>query len=92
MSLTLNTCKNETMKVCKIKGWDSVGIPHIWMFLIEEVGELASAIRRSSNQFSDRKKANVENEIMDVLSYLFQIAHVYDIDLEAAWEKYHKRG
>ena len=82
---TLNKCKDETMTMCRRKGWDDVSISHIWMFLIEEIGELASAIRRSTNQFSDRKRTNVEGEIMDVLSYLFQIAHVFDIDLDKAW-------
>ena len=90
-SLTLNSCKDETMVMCKLKGWDTVSIPNIWMFLTEEIGELASAIRRSSNQFSDRKKSNVENELMDVLSYLFQIAHMHNIDLDKAWDKYKSR-
>jgi NTP pyrophosphatase (non-canonical NTP hydrolase) len=57
------------------------------MFLVEEIGELASAIRRSTNQFNDKKKISVEGEIMDVLSYLFQIAHIFDIDLDKAWEE-----
>jgi len=74
--------------MCRRKGWDDVSISHVWMFLIEEIGELASAIRRSTNQFSDRKRTNVEGEIMDVLSYLFQIAHVFDIDLDKAWAKH----
>ena len=34
-----------------------------------ELGELASAIRRSTNKFNDRKKTNIEGEIMDVLTY-----------------------
>ena len=88
MSLTLNGCKIETMKICKKKGWDSVSLPHLWMFLTEEIGELASAIRRTSNNFSDRKKTNVENELMDVLSYLFQIADIYNVDLDVAWDRY----
>ena len=88
---SLNRCKEDTMRICKVKGWDNVSVPHIWMFVVEEIGELASAIRRNTGQFSDKKKINVEGELMDVLSYLFQLAHVFDIDLDEAWELYQKK-
>ena len=89
---SLNECKLLTRELCKAKGWDEVSIPHLWMFLVEEIGELASAIRRATNQFSDRKKVNVEGEVMDVLSYLLQIADRFDIDLDEAWKKRCKHG
>lgn len=88
MNMSLNECKVETMKICEKKGWDKVPVENIWMYLTEEVGELASAIRRSTNQFSDRKKTSIEGEIMDVLSYLFQIAHIFDIDLDNAMKEH----
>lgn len=83
---SLNECKIKTIEICTKKGWNNVSIPHIWMFLTEEIGELASAIRRTTHQFNDKKKTSIEGEIMDVLSYLFQIAHIFDIDLDKAWE------
>tara|TARA_B100001996_G_C18504902_1_gene532936 strand:- start:351 stop:683 length:333 start_codon:yes stop_codon:yes gene_type:complete len=86
--MSLNKYKQETMYICKLKGWNNVDIPHLFMFLTEEVGELASAIRRSTHQFSDRKKISIEGEIMDVMSYLFQIADIFDIDLDKAWENH----
>jgi len=89
--MPLNACKKETIEVCKKKGWDTVSVENLWMFLIEEVGELASAIRRSTNRFNDRKKTNIEGEIMDVLSYLFQISHVFDIDLDTAWKNHNDK-
>lgn len=85
--LTLNECKKVTMDICKKKGWDEQPVENIWMFLTEEVGELASAIRRTTNQFADKKKTNVEGEIMDVMSYLFQIADIFDIDLDNAFQE-----
>lgn len=85
---SLNECVDQTMSICISKGWDKVSVPLLWMFLVEEIGELASAIRRSTNQFSDKKKVNVEGEIMDVLSYVFQLAHRFDIDLDAGWTQY----
>ena len=91
MNLSLNKCKTETMNICRKKGWENVPVENIWMYLTEEIGELASAIRRSTNQFSDRKKTSIEGEIMDVLSYLFQLAEVFDIDLDVAMETYLKK-
>lgn len=85
---SLNYFKNHTKQICIKKGWDNVSIEYLWMFLIEEVGELASAIRRHKKQFPDRKKVNIEGEVMDVLSYLFQIADIFNIDLDLAWNKH----
>lgn len=84
----LNEYKSMTMQICDRKGWSDVSIEYIWMFLVEEVGELASAIRRHQKQFPDRKKINIEGEIMDVLSYLFQISHILDIDLDEGWKNF----
>jgi len=86
--MSLNKYKELTQEICIKKGWDDVSIEIIWMLLTEEIGELASAIRRTSRHFQDRKIINVEGEIMDVLSYLFQIAHKYDIDLDKAWKSH----
>mgnify|MGYP006145069109 CR=1 FL=1 len=77
----LNYYKNDTYELCIAKKWNNVDIHSLWMFLMEEIGELASATRRKNNQFNDGKKISVENEIMDVLSYLFQISYILDIDL-----------
>lgn len=89
---SLNRCKELTRDLCRAKGWQDVSIPHLWMFLVEEIGELASAIRRSTNQFSDKKKVNIEGEIMDVMSYLFQIADRFGVDLDAEWAIRHRQS
>jgi len=86
--MSLNYFKDETIKVCFQKGWENVSIPLLWMLFVEEVGELASAIRRTTNNFTDKKKIYIEGEIMDVLSYLFQIADRFNIDLDSAWEEH----
>ena len=84
---SLNYYKAVTKQVCISKGWQNVSVEYLWMFLIEEVGELASAIRRHKKPFPDRKKVNIEGEIMDVLSYLFQLADIFSIDLDKAWDE-----
>jgi NTP pyrophosphatase (non-canonical NTP hydrolase) len=88
--MSLNHFKDETIKVCFQKGWENVSLPILWMLLTEEVGELASAIRRTTNNFTDKKKIYIEGEIMDVMSYLFQISDRLGVDLDIAWDE-HKR-
>ena len=85
--MSINKYKEITNNICKKKGWDGVSLPNLWLFLIEEIGELASAIRRIENKFTDKKKVNLESEIMDVFSYLFQIAYICNIDLDEAFSK-----
>lgn len=71
-----------------MKRWNNHNIGSLWMCLIEEVGELAASVRRFTGKYADRKKMSIENEIMDVLSYILQIADFYDLDLNKAWSKY----
>ena len=72
------------------------GIPGTFMWLMEEVGELSSALRETSqmDQAADpekyqAKKQNLKLEFADVLAWLTTIANVADIDLDdAIMEKY----
>ena len=81
----LNTYKFETIQLCEQKGWLGPSIEQVWMYFTEEVGELASAIRRQKNQFRDKKKVKLEAELGDVFSYLFQISYMLNIDLNQMW-------
>ncbi len=72
------------------------GIPGTFMWLMEEVGELSSALRETSqmDQAADpeayqAKRQNLKLEFADVLAWLTTIANVADIDLDdAIMEKY----
>jgi len=57
------------------------GIPRTFMWFIEEVGELATAL--ASN---DQK--NKEEEFADVLAWLCTLANICDVNLEKACNKY----
>jgi NTP pyrophosphatase (non-canonical NTP hydrolase) len=57
------------------------GIPATFMWFIEEVGELATAL--ASN---DQK--NKEEEFADVFAWLCTLANINDVDLEKACDKY----
>jgi len=61
------------------------GIDGTFMWLIEEVGELAAALREGS-------KEELAAEFADVLAWLATIANVADIDLRAAVEKKYGAG
>ncbi|PHQ36082.1 MazG nucleotide pyrophosphohydrolase domain-containing protein [Rhodopirellula bahusiensis] len=58
------------------------GVDGTFMWLMEEVGELASALRGDDRE-------NLAEEFADVIAWLFTIANVADIDLaEALSNKY----
>jgi len=57
------------------------GVPGTFMWFIEEVGELATAL--ASN---DQK--NKEEEFADVFAWLCTLANISDVDLEKACSKY----
>ena len=86
LMLSLNDYKRDTMVMVTQKGWLGPSVENIWMYFTEEVGELAGSIRRSKNQFKDRKKFKLESEMGDVFSYLFQLAYMLNIDLDQMWE------
>ena len=83
----LNVFKNVTHQLCVKKGWHKASIEQVWLYLTEEIGELAGSIRRSKNQFRDEKRVKLEDEMGDVFSYLFQLAGMLDIDLDEMWKK-----
>jgi|TARA_R110002074_G_scaffold282245_4_gene453789 NTP pyrophosphatase (non-canonical NTP hydrolase) len=90
--IDLNTYKRETTDLCIRKGWDKSHIFLVWLLFMEEIGELASAIRHYTNHYrkNNVKKGNgidVVMEMGDVFNYLFQLAGILDIDLEDMWKK-----
>ena len=61
------------------------GTPATFMWLIEEVGELATALQGDD-------MANKEEEFADVFAWLCTLANINDVDLEKACEKYIEEG
>ena len=57
------------------------GIPATFMWFIEEVGELSTALATGDRE-------NTEEEFADVLAWLCTLANISDIDLEQACRKY----
>ncbi len=51
--------------------------------LMEEVGELAEAVRKNKKMQDDQNiKGTIEEELQDVLYYIVCLANVNDIDLQ----------
>ena len=88
---SLNEYKETTMRIVAEKGWNGITNDLLFMLLTEEIGELASAIRRANHNFSDRKKSNLAAEWFDVFSYLLQIADRFGIDLDSSFDEYVKQ-
>ncbi len=59
------------------------GTPGTFMWFVEEVGELATAL-------AGEDQANKEEEFADVLAWLCTLANINDVDLVRAIEKYTK--
>ena len=57
------------------------GIPATFMWFIEEVGELATALAGDDQE-------NKQEEFADVLAWLCTLANISDVDLEKACKKY----
>ena len=61
------------------------GTPGTFMWFVEEVGELATALHGSD-------QANKEEEFADVLAWLCTLGNINDVDVEKAIEKYTIKG
>ncbi len=57
------------------------GVPRTFLWFVEEVGELATALAK--NDPKDKKE-----EFADVFAWLCTLANISDIDLEKACKKY----
>ena len=62
------------------------GTPATFLWFVEEVGELASALGEKDRGKGDRE--NLEEEFADVFAWLCTLANINDIDLTEAVGKY----
>jgi len=66
------------------------GTPATFLWFIEEIGELATALHGVARPDSDRpQRENLEEEFADVLAWLCTLANINEVDLaKAVREKY----
>lgn len=65
-----------------------------FVLLIEEVGELATALHdnRPGKSPTPAQKANLEEEFADVIAWLATLANIHNVDLEKSLSKYTMPG
>lgn len=70
------------------------GVPGTFLWLMEEVGELATAFQNNAAGKSPtpEERANLEEEFADVLAWLTTLANITGVDLETALLKYTDAG
>lgn len=70
------------------------GTPGTFMWLIEEVGELSTALQECAPDQSPtpEQRANLEEEFADVLAWLVTLANINGVDLNKALTKYTEPG
>ncbi len=69
------------------RGFDKETVPEVFTLLVEEIGELAKAIRKFNGQKvgAHSKQHDIEEEAADVLWLLVDVCNRLDIDLEKAF-------
>ena len=85
---TLKNLQDYLAKVCGERGWTKDSPSEKFVLFIEEVGELAKAIKKKADLYKEPAKSRafaLEEEFADVLSYLLDLANSYEIGLEAAF-------
>jgi len=92
----LNRYRDTTKMICHQKGWDKAHVSTVWLLLTEEIGELASAIRQYQRTFKKtglkkERGTDIQMEMGDVFSYLFQLASMLDVDLDDMWVKHQQK-
>lgn len=85
---TLRDLQGYVSAVCQERGWTKDSPSEKFVLFIEEVGELAKAMRKAAGLYEERAKRRdiaLEEEFADVLSYLLDLANCFQVDLEDAF-------
>ncbi len=85
---TLKELQSYLVLICQERGWTKDSPSEKFVLFIEEVGELAKAMRKTAGLYEEQAKAraiSLEEEFADVLSYLLDLANCFQVDLEQAF-------
>ena len=97
MKLSKTTSLPEYQKLVRQlvveRGFDKETVTEVFMLLVEEIGELGKAIRKSSGMKVDEKshRHDFEEEAADVLWLLIDLCNRLDINLQKAFFKKQKK-
>lgn len=82
---TLPELQQYVAEVCQERGWTKDSPSEKFVLFIEEVGELAKAMRKAAGLYQEQARQrdiSLEEEFADVLSYVLDLANCFQIDLE----------
>jgi len=84
---TLKDFQQYVQEMVLERGFQEETPVEVLMLLIEEVGELAKAIRKTTGVkiANNAAERNVSDEVADVFSLLLDLCNLYKIDLEQAY-------
>lgn len=85
---TLKELQHYLAEICQERGWIKDSPSEKFVLFIEEVGELAKALRKAAGLYEERAKPrdiSLEEEFADVLSYLLDLANCFQVDLDQAF-------
>ena len=85
---TLKDLQQYIIVVCQERGWTKDSPSEKFLLFVEEVGELAKAMRKTAGLYEEQAKQrdiSLEEEFADVLSYLLDLANCFQVDLERAF-------
>jgi NTP pyrophosphatase (non-canonical NTP hydrolase) len=85
---TLQAFQDYLSVVCQERGWTKDSPSEKFVLFMEEVGELAKAMRKKVGLYEERAKERtfaLEEEFADVFSYLLDLANCFEVDLEQAF-------
>lgn len=98
-SFTLFDLQKYVKKMVAHRGFDNETIQDVLLLLVEEIGELAKAIREQMglkvNLDDLSRSKDIRNEIADCLIYLIDLANLANVDLQDAFiekENTNKKG
>src|SRR3989338_292795 len=87
---TLKDLQAHIKKLCEEKGWHHDNPETKFLLFVEEVGELAKAMRKKPGLWGEKAKKRkksfeLEEEFADVLNSPLALANHYGVALEAAY-------
>jgi NTP pyrophosphatase (non-canonical NTP hydrolase) len=87
-NLTIKQYQELIKQLVVERGFDKETIPEVFTLLIEEIGELAKAIRKETGQKVDKNSRihNVEDEAADVFWLLLDLCNRLNIDIGKAFQ------
>ena len=87
--LSLTEYQELIAKLVVERGYDQETVDQVFTLLVEEVGELAKAIRKYNGQkvHTDSQTHNVAEELADVFWLIIDLCNRLDVDLAKAFDK-----